>query len=129
MLEEALFSYLTGYAGLSALIGTRLYPVQFPQGVTLPAMTYQQVSSPEVYSHDGYSGLRSPRFQFTCRGSTYLEAKQVAAQLKAALRGYAGLMAGSVNVRGARIENEIDQIEPELGIYDVIVDAVIPVQE
>lgn len=123
--EEGLYAYLAAHAGLSALIGTRLYPVTLPQTPTLPAVIYQRVSGPEVYSHQGFSNLVTPRFQFDCRGLTYASAKAVAAQVKAALRGYKGLM-GTVSVNGARIENDLDASDPELGHYSVLIDAVIP---
>ena len=37
IIEEALVAYLTGYAGLSALIGTRLYPLRLPENPTYGA--------------------------------------------------------------------------------------------
>ena len=42
-IEEAV--YARTYTGGSALIGTRCYPQRLPEGVTLPAMTYQRIST------------------------------------------------------------------------------------
>ena len=51
MLEQGLFTLLTTDAGVSALIGARLYPVQGPpDNPTYPYITYQDVSAGSRYS-------------------------------------------------------------------------------
>jgi hypothetical protein len=51
-IEERLSTALTGYAGLAALIGDRVYPVQIPQEPTLPAVGYLRVSTMPVQRRD-----------------------------------------------------------------------------
>jgi hypothetical protein len=43
-MDAALFSRLSSFAGLKALIGTRIYPAPAPQNAAYPLVTYQEVS-------------------------------------------------------------------------------------
>jgi hypothetical protein len=49
-LESALRAYLI--AVLNAQVGSRVYLMALPQKVTLPALTYQRISSPVVQHRD-----------------------------------------------------------------------------
>lgn len=42
--EETVYSTITGDAGVSAIISTRLYPLALPGDVTLPAAAYWVIS-------------------------------------------------------------------------------------
>lgn len=117
-IEEALFSILTNDSALSALIGTRVYPNIFPQGVTLPAISYQRISSVRLHSHSGASQLARPRFQLTCLSDSYTEAISVANALREALDGYGGVPAG-VRVPVALIQNEFDTYAEENDLHTV----------
>lgn len=124
-LEQALYSYLSGYAGLTALVGTRIYPVTMPQGVTYPAVTYRKVSGLAEYVLGQHvPELYNPRYQFDAWGTSYSSVKSVAEQIKAALGGYSGLMGGASGVRviGSWIVNEIDLYESDTGVYHTAVD-------
>jgi len=114
---ETLYSYLMGFPGLAALIGTRCYPVKLPQELTLPAITYQQVSDAPEYSHDPGASYM-PRVQITCWAETYIEVRALMMQVLAASHGWHSAHGGV-----AFAENVIDLSEPETGIYQVAIDA------
>lgn len=116
--------YLTAHAGLSALIGDRLYPMRLPEGVTFPAMTYQRISTPRMRSHSGPSGLASPRFQYDCWDVTYAGAGAVARELRLALDGYRGGM-GQIETFANFLEDERDDFDPATDQFRVIVDAIV----
>lgn len=118
MIEEDLYSYLSTYAGLVALVDTRIYPLVGPQKVTAPYCTYQKISPGRMYSHSGFSGLSKPRMQVSCYGSTYAQVKAVAAQVIAAVEAWPG----ASNIQAAFVENELDMYDPETGLYHVPVD-------
>ncbi len=126
-IEEGLYSYLSGYAGLTALVGTRIYPLVMPQNVTMPAIRYQRISSSRIYSHDGPNKLTHPRFQFSCFAESYATAKAVANQVRFALAGYQGTMggAGGVTVQFAIVDDEVDLYEDETKLHHVAVDVVV----
>jgi len=112
VLEEGLKSYLAGYAGLSALISSRVYHAPLPQGVTLPCLTYQRISTPRELTHDmsGATGtLAHPRFQFDAWATTQAAAKAITDQVRAALNGKTGSIGtapNSITIRAALVADE-----------------------
>ena len=65
-IEAALYSLLTGNAGVSALLSTRIYPERHPaEAPTLPAAAYQVISTERDYHHSGQSAIATPRIQIT----------------------------------------------------------------
>lgn len=89
MIEQSIYEALRDHAGLSALISGRAYPQIMPQGGTFPAVTFSRISASPVNSLSGFSGLDNGRFQVDVWGETYLGAKQVAGQVKAAMESAA----------------------------------------
>jgi hypothetical protein len=110
--EVALASYLEAHALVSPLVGSRVYPEVLPQRPTYPAIVYQRVTTARVRSFDGPSGLARPRIQLDCYGSTYAQAKAVAAAVRLAL-DHKTFDAGLVHVQGAFLEDERDVRESE----------------
>ncbi len=133
-IEEALFAYLTGYAGLVALVADRVYPTKLPPSPVLPAVVYQRISSTRTYSHDDAPGTPdwvTVRMQFSCWAdgdSGYDVATDVGAQVVAALSGYRGTM-GSVRVGAALVELDDDDFEPDTARWRRRVDVMISHEE
>lgn len=117
MIEETLYSYLSGHAGLSALVGNRIYPVVAPQGVTKPYCVCKKVSNARQYAMGGIVAAQRHRFQVSCFGTTYSSAKNVAAQVTAALEAWK-----AAEVLAAFAINEIDMYEQDTGLYHIPVD-------
>lgn len=124
---EALYAYLKVDVDLSALISTRIYSLTLPQNCTMPAVTYRQISGPRVHTMGSDPGLTHPRFQFSCWGSSYGSAKDVARKLQAALQDYKGTMGGGggVVVQASLLENELDIYDPDTKLYCVPLDFII----
>lgn len=133
--EQGLVSYLNGYAGLTALVSTRVYPYMVPQGATLPCVTYQRIDTPRSLTHgdSGATGtLARPRFQLNAWAATLSEAMAIAYQLRAALngkRGSIGTAPYAVTVRAILVDNEMQDYEPETELYRVICDYLIWLEE
>lgn len=128
MIQQALFTILSAHPGLSALVGSRIYPLILPQNPAYPALTYQRVSGPREQSHDGPSGLARPRFQVSCWHPDFDQAKAAAEQVRLALAGYRGIV-GGLEIEGIQVENELDLYDPDAKVYRVILDFVIWHQE
>jgi hypothetical protein len=111
ILEEGLYAHLTSDSDVTDLVSLRIYPLQVPQDVDLPAMAYQRISGPRDQSQAGPSGLVWARIQLTFLGSTYLEAKTVAGAVRGSIDGFKGTM-GDVVVNACHLENEIDDWSP-----------------
>lgn len=123
-IEEGFTTYLLAHTGLSALIGNRIFPMRLPEGVDLPAITYERVSGPRMRSHSGPSGTANPRYQFRCWGDPYSSAKDVADQLRIALDGFSGDM-GTVAVQAAFVEDDVDDYNIATKQYNVRLDAIL----
>jgi len=83
-MEEALLAYLLADAGLSALVGTRIYWGQRPQGEAPPAIVLHLVSGPVDYVMTGPDGLVGYLVQANALGSTALESLLVRRAARAA---------------------------------------------
>ena len=115
--DQGFYTYVTAQSAITDLISTRLYPVLLPQNATLPAATYRRVDSPRIHSHDGASGLASPRFQVDIWVDAKAPDDQYAALLaigdafRQTLDGYSGLM-GTVTT-DVQLVDERDMYEPD----------------
>lgn len=122
-LEEGLISYLSGYAGLTSLISTRVYGMRIPQSATLPCLSSQRVDTPRFTTHDssGASGdLASPRFQFDAWAETEKEAKAITEQVRAALNGKRGSIGTAPNtytIQAALVDAETPEYDPSTNLY------------
>lgn len=108
IIEEALISLLKDTAGVTAIAGTRGYPLQIPQDAALPAYAYQRISGPREATQEGASGFALARIQIGCQAETYAEAKALKEAIRLAVDGYQGTMGGGVTVFGCYVENELD---------------------
>lgn len=77
---EAIRAELVAAAGVTALVGQRLYPMLLPQGATLPAIVLTAVSDVPLNAVEGLPAerLREVRLQVDAYATTYLVAHQVA---------------------------------------------------
>jgi len=125
-IEEVLRWRLNTYSGTSALLSGRIYPMQLPQGTASASATYQKISGPRDHTHQGPTGLASPRYQITAWSKQYSEAKAVAKQVRLALDGWFGSALGHV-VSAVQLENEYDIYNPEtlVEFYSVPVDFIV----
>jgi len=128
MIEDAIFTRLTTHAGLSALIGTRAYPLQAPQNAATPFLVYQRVSAQRISAMGNDTGLARGRFQVSCFASTYSSAKDVAAQARAALQRWRGTVNGTT-IQDTYFENDVDVYNPGTLIYHVAIDVEIIYEE
>ena len=128
--ETALYQHLSGTLGVTALASTRIYPAPLPQQVSLPAITYMQVSSVPIRTMGGRQG-RQPRIQIDCWATSPSARRQLAEAVIAALDHYSGTMGGpgGVTVRGAFLENDLDEYDPETKRYRAILDFIIHHEE
>jgi hypothetical protein len=119
-LEEKLFAVLSTDAGVIALVGTKVYPLEAAQDTVLPYVAYTRVSSNRVYSLGGYSNLENPRIQVDCYSSTYSGSKALSVAVISALR--------SATTFGVEIDDPQEMREDE-DVYRVSVDLSIWNQE
>jgi hypothetical protein len=95
-IDSALFSRLSGFAGLKALVSTRVYPPPAPQNAAYPLVTYQEIDRQPIHVMGRTAGVVHIRYQVDSWAETLAEAKAVAAQVEAALDNWAGTSANVV---------------------------------
>ena len=89
-IDSALYTRLSGFAGLAALVSTRIYPPLAPQNATYPLVTYQQISAIRPYAMGTQIGLVQARFQLDSWAETSPGARAVSEQVRLALSNYSG---------------------------------------
>lgn len=97
-------------SGSPTLAGGRIYAMFLPDGVTIPAITYQRVGTESINSFAGSSELDHVRMQIDCWASGYAEAKAMAAEVRQRMQG-SGFK--------ALLSNEFDDFEPDTERYRV----------
>jgi Protein of unknown function (DUF3168) len=109
--EQGLVTFLQADSGVSALVGTRIYPVQGPPDKpTYPFITYLNVANSVEYTFSTENDRR--RVQFDLWGTTYSAGRALAAALRNALSGLANttLGDGTVVIFATRL-NYIDNFD------------------
>jgi|SRR5688572_48592 len=142
LIEDALFTLLSQDAGVTGIVGDRIYPVRMPQlekettttpaAVSYPALIYTLVERPRTDTHDGPDGLVKSFFLLECIGKRYTaEVKQLANKVRLALNGKANLLASIYgdHVKRIALQDErdtwgYDDVE-QLQLYDTEMDFVI----
>lgn len=108
---------LTGYAGVSALVSTRVYPLQLPQRPTYEAISYQRISNGP---QNGSTAIRESRWQISAWAETYSEAHALAVQVKLAMEEWT-----DDGIKMAYVVNELDDYDDEVKVYRIIVDVML----
>jgi len=129
-IESVIYSRLSGYAGLTALVGTRIYPNFVPQNTAAPCVSFQLVASVEPQAMGAGTGVIRSRFQFSVfvAKDNLLSGKNVMAQVKAALKRYRDSGSSPV-VQDTFFLNEVDIYDSETEEHQLIVDFEIIYQE
>lgn len=73
MIEAGLFTLFSQDAGVSAVVGDRIYPMLLPTSVRMPAITWQIVAG-QTKPGLKTRGMQRWRLQVDCWGKTYLDA-------------------------------------------------------
>jgi hypothetical protein len=121
-IEEGLIYKLLNTAGVSNLVGTRVYGLRIPQGATMPCVVITRVSTPRLITHDtsGSTGTAHPRIQIDAWGSLQATVKPITDAIRAALNGYSGTItsgANSVIVQAAYVDGETIEYDAEIELY------------
>lgn len=126
-IEAALYTQLSGFAGLTALVGANIYPMQADQNAVLPYVVFFRVHGSPCNVMNALPTLQEDTFQVSSFAVTALLANQIAAQVKLAIRGFKGIMGGSsgVNVGACLVDNEHSLFEADPKVYHRVTDFLI----
>nr|DAK95137.1 MAG TPA: tail component [Caudoviricetes sp.] len=83
--ETVLLRMLQEDAGLSALVGSKVFPLFIPSGNFLPCVTFQRIGGRPANTLSGASGLEEIDLQIDVWARDYDEAKAIAKAVRAAM--------------------------------------------
>lgn len=99
MIAEAnVYAVLAATAGVTDLVGDRIFPIEAPGGTALPYLVFQRISTEPAITHDQNDATKATHldgchFQVTAIGATLLSAVGVIYQVRRALEYSSGLQA------------------------------------
>lgn len=129
LIEEALTAYLKADPGVSAIVGTRIYPRKMPQAGQMPALVYTRIVGLHEKSLTGSSGLAQASYQLDCNALDYATTRRLAEALRMALDCQLGVWSG-IQVQTSMITGDFDaSYEDVVEVYRAIIEAEIWYEE
>lgn len=113
---EVIKARLTAFAGLSALVSTRVHAGEAPQNTARPYVTYQNISEFREYGFGGGIGIVRARYQFDVFADSYLSGRAIIEQLRLALDFWTSPSSSPEIIR-VTAENVIDGFEPDTRLH------------
>lgn len=131
MLESGLREQLLTIAGVTAVIGQRLYPVLAPVDLSnYPCATMQTASyTPNYTATPGSTGLAQKRIVLNVYSANYADVRTVIEAIRAAMSGFQGALPDGSIVQLCRIANAQDFYEGDSRLYRGALHLLIQFQE
>lgn len=115
VIDEAYYTKLSTTAGLTAIIGTRAYPIFVPQTGSYPCITYTGNVEIRGKSNAGTNGLNKINFETRCWETTEKKAHVLGAALITALKNQSRIQWGTVNVAKCDVESDDEGLDQMIG--------------
>lgn len=106
-LAQALYVFLSTYAPVVALVGTRIYPEMAPASAPFPYVVVQEISVESHYHLDGASGTHDTLVQVDCWALSSLASKTLARTIRLGLDGLSAAW-DTLEIDGVFVESEND---------------------
>lgn len=95
--EKAIVALLNAAPGVTALVGTRIYPPPLPQAVALPAIAVKHISTVDLPTLDAAAyGLAQSRIEVEVIAKTYAAQKDLLDEVRSAITYQRGTFNGAV---------------------------------
>jgi hypothetical protein len=112
MLTNGVVAYLLTQTAITAIVKQSIQPIPAPEDLSqYPLITYQSPSDVSENANDGPLGVATSRIVFDCKALRYLDARNLALAVKAALNGYSGTLPNGTRVFLAESVNLVDRWE------------------
>ena len=116
MIESGLVSLLKSDPEISALVGSRVYPVIVPATATYPCLSYHTVSKPPEVTLDK-SAQETARIQIDCWGNSYSSVKALQQKLHTLLDGFLGTCPDGTDISLCTRDIEGDYWESDAKVF------------
>jgi hypothetical protein len=113
LIQQQIFTALGQAAGLSALVGARIYPDQAPQATAKPYVVWQEISDLEVNDLSGSaetSGVHNYRIQVTFWDVNATKSREGGKQVRLA-------MSAASAFKSLHIDSRAMPFEPDTKLY------------
>ena|ERR1035441_3896526 len=90
MFIKGLYMLLTQDAGVSAIVGKRVYYILQPKGTIVPSIVLSCVSTSDLYTMSGITGFREGSWQVDCYASDYYSSIGLQSAVRSLLENYMG---------------------------------------
>lgn len=117
--EDALYAQLSGFQGLSALVGAKIYPDHVPQRTDAPYLMYFEVYRQQNYVFSGYNGTSIFSIQISVYAPTRAQARAIVGQVAQAMAAWPNI---NSQVGFATQENEVSAWLEDLELYEIDLD-------
>ena len=84
MIQADIYKVLSEDSSIATIVSTRIYPIELPQGVTIPAIVYSIPDITPEKSLNGESGLDHGIVEITCWAKDYTTVHLLAAAVRSA---------------------------------------------
>jgi hypothetical protein len=112
MLTNGVVAYLLTLDSITSVVNRSIQPIPAPEDLSqYPLITYQSPSDVSDNANDGPVGVATSRIVFDCKALRYLDARNLALAVKAALNGYSGTLPDGTQVFLAESVNLVDRWE------------------
>jgi hypothetical protein len=119
-LEQDIAAQLKTITALTAIVGTNIFPVALPKGVSATAQpwtTYQSVSRTQLYSLSGDSYCVRKRVVINIWSATYSDVITAQKAIWSALSGFQGTFPNGTQVHLVELVNASDSFENTALMY------------
>lgn len=105
--EAVLRTALVGNTSVTAMVGTRIYPLLAPKTAALPFITWRRSGISREHTLAGPMGVPNVSVEMQSFAATYEDVRQVADRVRLVLDGYGGIV-NNVEVKHVSLEQESD---------------------
>jgi hypothetical protein len=125
MITNGLVSLLLSDSTIAGIAGNRIQPIPAPETLSdFPCIAYQVASDVSDYTLTSPTGVTMTRVVFDCLAQRYLDARNLALAVKAALTAYQGTLPDGTVVYFTEIVNLVDGFDDGSRISKTSVHAV-----
>lgn len=115
-IATALYTHLRDDAGVSAIVGTRIYPMNAPPAAVLPYVTFQVIALDDLRHMTGVVGVAETLMQLDSWGVSAGVARSLKEAIRTALHGFSGPMGDeALDVRSSTLRTARDDFERPAG--------------
>lgn len=112
----ALYDRMVGFAGITALVSTRIFRLKAQDNCPLPFVTVKRLNATRDMTIDGDWGLVEALFYIDIFAETEGETESIGAQILLCLNGLKGVFSG-VDIKSILSDDEGDSYEAEVAVF------------